>query len=469
MPPSGRPEPAAAAPRRAAVVGVSWGAASARRYRRIHSARLPIGFSSTEGTCALTAAAASASPYPYSWSGTVVAPAAGRAVLMIRLITLAASIDGCAARTRAAMPATIGAAAARAAPCDEPSVGGDAEQLLARRGHADDDALRGCLDARLPRRVDAGDGEHARDRRGRPDRGGAAPPVARGDHDDDVVLEGVEERVVPALVPVQRVRGQRQVDDVGAVVDGPDDRLGDLLAEADGRRCAEAHRDRQQIGLGRDADHAAADAVAARRREGGHPAAVAAVDRADGRPAVGGADARDIRPVDDRALELDRAPSRCRCRSRRCARRRRAWSARPGGCRRSPASTPPCGRGRWGPRERAAAVRRRSARPSSPRRARRVRPGRPASSVRPGFGALAALGRPRAATEGGVADRVDAGARGERVARQRVQALDARRHPAGGDPLDLGHVAVSPIGRARRPHEHAHRPRAVRRQPRAPR
>ena len=123
--------------------------------------------------------------------------------------------------------------AAGAVPQHEPAVGGDADEVLARCRHADRDALRRRLDARPALRVDAGDRQHAGDRRRRADSGRAAAAVARGDDDDDVVLERVEERVVPALVPVGRVGGQRQVDDVGAVVDRPADRLGDLVGERD--------------------------------------------------------------------------------------------------------------------------------------------------------------------------------------------------------------------------------------------
>ena len=158
-------------------------------------------------------------------------------------------------------------------------------------------------------RVDAGDGQDARDRGGGADAGRAAPPVAGRDHHDDVVIEGVEERVVPALVPVGGVGGQRQVDDVGAVVDRPSDGLGDLIGEGLGGAGAEADRDGEQLGLGRDADHPRSGAGPARGGERGHPAAVVRVDGADRRASVRRALARDIRPADDRALELDRVAS----------------------------------------------------------------------------------------------------------------------------------------------------------------
>ncbi len=210
-----------------------------------------------------------------------------------------------------------------------------------------------CVDAStLARPVGStpADRQHAGDRRGRADAGRAAPPVARRDDDHDVVLERVEEGVVPALVPVEGVRREREVDDVGAVVDGPAHRLGDLLGERHGRGRAEADRDRQQLRLGGDADHARCRvpcrAPAASEAD---PAAVVGVDGADGRPAV----RRSRRP---------RHP--CRRRRRRAnstgpradagvddrdrARPRRGWSATPRGCRSRRASTRRRGPGRLG-------------------------------------------------------------------------------------------------------------------------
>ncbi len=181
--------------------------------------------------------------------------------------------------------------AAGPAPEHQPAVRRDAHEVFARRRDADRDALGRCLQAGPALGIHPCDGQHAGDRRRRADTGRAAPPVARRDDDDDVVLERIEERVIPALVPVRRVGGERQVDDVGAVVDRPADGLGDLIGERSRRRRPEAHRDREQLRLGGDADHAGAGAGAARRGERGDPAAVIGVDRADRGPPVVGAHA----------------------------------------------------------------------------------------------------------------------------------------------------------------------------------
>ena len=131
------------------------------------------------------------------------------------------------------MPATIGAAPLVPFQSTSPP---SAETPTSSSLGAETPIVMPCVDAsRLawPVRVDARDGQHARDRRGGADARRAAPPVAGGDDDDDVVLERVEERVIPALVPVGGVGRERQVDDVRAVVDRPADRLGDLVGERD--------------------------------------------------------------------------------------------------------------------------------------------------------------------------------------------------------------------------------------------
>ncbi len=220
---------------------------------------------------------------------------------MMRLMTLSASRSGCAARTSAAMPATIGRGAARAVPPDEAAVGRDPDEVLAGRRDADRDALGRRLEARLALGVDARDRQHARDRRGRADAGGAAAPVAGRDHDDDVVVERVQERVIPALVPVGGVGRERQIDDIGAVVDRPADRVGDLLGERARRRRAETDRDREQLGLGCHADHAGAGTRAPSRPRARRPSC-----RGWRRPR---------RPESGRR--------RCRRPTRRCRRRRR--------------------------------------------------------------------------------------------------------------------------------------------------
>ena len=320
-----------------------------------------------------------------------------------------------------------------------------------------------------PSRVDAGDREHARDRRGRAHARRAAPAVAGGDHDDDVVLERVEERRVPALVPVRGVRGQREVDDVGAVVDRPADRLGDLIGEA--APCADAPKPTET------ASSSASGATPIMPAAGPVPRAAASeatqlpwlrVHGADRRAAVGGADTRDIRAADDGALELDRAAADARVDDRDA--HARAARRRPGvtGCRTRRASTPPPAPGRSAWRvghDRGAGQQHDGAAPTADAASsgRIIRPA-------PGSAQTQRSRRPRRQRERAVADRVDAGTRRERVRRQRVQALDARRHPAGRDAVDLVDLAESGavaqvrlVGRADRPRARSpDRPRARR-------
>ena len=88
------------------------------------------------------------------------------------------------------------------------------------------------------------------------------------------------------------------------MVDGPADGVGDLLVGVD-RAGAEAHRDRQEVGLGRDADHAVAGRRAASREQRADEGAVGRVVGADRALPVGGADCPDMSvPPDDGALQL---------------------------------------------------------------------------------------------------------------------------------------------------------------------
>ena len=219
--------------------------------------------------------------------------------------------------------------AARAVPQDQPAVGGDADEVLARRRDADRDALRRRLEARAAL-------------------AGRRPATVS----TPGIVAGAPTRVVPLprlpaatttttswsnayrnassqLSSQSRVlRGQRQVDDVGAVVDRPADRLGDLLGRTGFSApvsCRSRPRPRAARPRARRRSSPLPWPVPRAGGERGHPAAVVRVDRADRRAPVGGAEARDIRaarrrrPSNSAASPFDR-----RCRSIAMRRPRRA-------------------------------------------------------------------------------------------------------------------------------------------------
>ena len=107
------------------------------------------------------------------------------------MITWPASSSGCAARTRAATPATIGAAAlvpfhSTTAPSDVTP-----NDVFTGRGDADGDPLRRGLFAGNTVLVHTCHGEHTRDRRRRTDNISTAPSIPRSGHDDNIVVVGV--------------------------------------------------------------------------------------------------------------------------------------------------------------------------------------------------------------------------------------------------------------------------------------
>jgi len=193
--------------------------------------------------------------------------------------------------------------AAGPAPRDVGAARRRTDELLARRGDGDGDALRRGVEARVPLPVDAGDGEHTGHRRGGPDDGGAGAAIARRRDDDDVVLGRVAERVVPGGRPAQRVPGERHVDDLRTVVDGVLDRLGDLRVGVDGA-ALERDGQRQDHRAGRGADHAGVRPRAAAGGHRGDERPVLGVLAADRLPALRVADPGEVVAREDGALEI---------------------------------------------------------------------------------------------------------------------------------------------------------------------
>ena len=204
------------------------------------------------------------------------------------------------------MPGDDRRGAARAVPEHEPAVGRDADEVLARRRDADRDALVDASRLALPL--------------GSTPATVSTPGIVAGAPTASCRCRGCPPRRRrrrrartrrgtrrPSSRPSRACCRERQVDDVGAVVDRPADRLGDLVGERSRRRVRRSRpRPTSSSASGATPIMPVPGAGAARGGERGHPAAVVRVDGADRGAAVVGADARDVGAADDGARELDR-------------------------------------------------------------------------------------------------------------------------------------------------------------------
>ena len=151
------------------------------------------------------------------------------------------------------MPATMGVAPLVPAQIEVSPAGGDTDEVFARRRDRDRDPLGRGVEAALPFWSTPATVSTPGIVAGAPTSVVPLPRFPAAATMTTSCCEGVQERVVPAFRPLQRVAGQRHVDDVRPVVHRPAHRLRDLLVGAD-RAGAESDGHDSRRAAGADPD-----------------------------------------------------------------------------------------------------------------------------------------------------------------------------------------------------------------------